>query len=222
MHTVSSLPLGRRETLKAEKRRRIIQAARRVFRDLGFERATTQEIAREAGIAAGTLFLYARDKRELLLMVFNDQLETITDESIAAAPAGSSLENELLELYRRRFEFWASDVPLARVVTADVYASRAPGEAGAELERVQARQQRLLTALTEKVAAYAERSGIALREPPETIATALHYLYIGELRAWLCREEPLVHDALENLRRLQAVVIRGMVDQAPRSLVPTA
>lgn len=213
--TVSSLTtLGRRESVKKEKRQRIIAAARRVFTAVGFERATTQEIAKQAGVATGTLFLYARDKRELLLMVFNDQLESVTDASIAAGDEVTPLVEDLLAFYRRRLTFWGSDVPLARVATGEVYASRAPDDIGAELARANVRQERLLTALTKKVAAYARTHGVQLRDEPATIANAIHYLYIGELRIWLSQPEPNVEDALGNLQRLFTLLVHGMVATA--------
>jgi AcrR family transcriptional regulator len=207
----STMTLGRRESSKADKRRRIISAARNVFATVGFEQATTYEIARRARIATGTLFLYARDKHELLLMVFNDDLDRITEESLGAARPGTSFADELSEFCRRRFEFWAADIELGRIVTADVYASRGPGDYGAEMARAQARQQRILAALTEKVAAFAQREKVQLRDTPEVVARAIHYLYIGELRMWLGSERPKVAEGLRNLRRLHALLIAGIV-----------
>jgi AcrR family transcriptional regulator len=211
---LNNIAAGRRESVKAEKRRRIIATARRVFKTQGFERATTQGIARLARIATGTLFLYARDKRELLLMVFNDELATITETSIAAVDAGAPLLEQLLNFYRPRFAFWASDVALARIVTAEVYASRAPAEVGAELARVNERQKRMVATLAECVAAYARTHGLTLRERPEAIANMVHYLYIGELRVWLSSAEPRVADAMAHLERYYALLLSGIFGPA--------
>lgn len=208
---MSSLPtLSRREAVKREKRRRIIAAARRVFTAEGFERATTQEIARLARIATGTLFLYARDKRELLLMVFNDELESITDASIAAPDASAALLDQLIAFYRPRFEFWVRDVPLARLVTGEVYASRGPAEVGVELARVVARQQRMVSELERKVAAYAHREGAELAAPAATIASGIHYLYVGELRVWLSGPQPDVDTAVANLAGFWTLFLHGI------------
>ena len=43
----------------------------------GYLDATTRDIAARARVANGTLFRYARDKRELLLMVINDDLDAL-------------------------------------------------------------------------------------------------------------------------------------------------
>ena len=67
----SSPPLGRRERNKQAKLDRIIAAADELFFDHGVDDVTTAQIAEKADIGSGTLFLYAKSKGELLLMVQN-------------------------------------------------------------------------------------------------------------------------------------------------------
>lgn len=62
---------GRRERNKAAKLERIVAAAGELFAERGVDEVTTQEIAERADIGTGTLFLYAKSKAELLLMVQN-------------------------------------------------------------------------------------------------------------------------------------------------------
>ena len=68
---VTSQPLGRRERNKQEKLDRITAAATELFAEYGVEDVTTQQIADKADIGTGTLFLYAKNKGELFLMVQN-------------------------------------------------------------------------------------------------------------------------------------------------------
>ncbi len=67
---------NRREHNKEQKRERILAAASTLFMSRGVDEVTTQEIADVAGIGAGTLFLYAKNKGELLLMVQNAHYAT--------------------------------------------------------------------------------------------------------------------------------------------------
>lgn len=62
---------GRRERNKQEKLARITAAARELFLEHGVDDVTTQQIADRADIGTGTLFLYAKTKSELLLLVQN-------------------------------------------------------------------------------------------------------------------------------------------------------
>ncbi|MFC4630207.1 TetR/AcrR family transcriptional regulator [Promicromonospora alba] len=68
---LASKPVGRRERNKQLKLERIMAAATELFAERGVDDVTTQEIADKADIGAGTLFLYAKTKGELLLLVQN-------------------------------------------------------------------------------------------------------------------------------------------------------
>ncbi|GGR56430.1 TetR/AcrR family transcriptional regulator [Streptomyces aurantiogriseus] len=65
------MPVGRRERNKQEKLDRIVAAASELFAEHGVDEVTTQQIADQADIGTGTLFLYAKTKGELLLLVQN-------------------------------------------------------------------------------------------------------------------------------------------------------
>lgn len=62
-------PRGRREIAKAEKRARILAAARGLIGEKGYAHMSMSEVAERADVAAGTVFQYATSKAELLMMV---------------------------------------------------------------------------------------------------------------------------------------------------------
>jgi AcrR family transcriptional regulator len=55
----------RKEREKERRRQQIMVAARRIFSDKGFSRATMEDIANEAELSAGTIYLYFKNKDEL-------------------------------------------------------------------------------------------------------------------------------------------------------------
>jgi len=57
-----------------ETRERIREAAVRVFSREGFDRASVRSIAEEAGVAVGSIYNHFRDKEELLISVFEEEL----------------------------------------------------------------------------------------------------------------------------------------------------
>jgi AcrR family transcriptional regulator len=60
----------------SSKRRQILDGARKVFMDLGFDGASMNEIARSAGVSKGTLYVYFADKNRLFeAIVEQDSLE---------------------------------------------------------------------------------------------------------------------------------------------------
>ena len=78
--------MGRRERNKADKLRRIKEAAYRLFSEKGYDQTTTREISADAGVALGTIFTYASDKRDLLFLIFNDRQDELRQVSFAAIP----------------------------------------------------------------------------------------------------------------------------------------
>jgi AcrR family transcriptional regulator len=83
--SLASQHLSRRERNKQEKLDRIIAAASALFAEHGVEEVTTQQIADKADIGTGTLFLYAKTKGELLLLVQNTHYAEALERGRAAA-----------------------------------------------------------------------------------------------------------------------------------------
>ena len=84
MQDAPAAKLGRREQNKADKRRRIIAAATKLFEVNGFESTTTAAIAEAADIGAGTLYLYVNSKEDLLVAVFREEVGRAWDAAFAA------------------------------------------------------------------------------------------------------------------------------------------
>ncbi|PPF45414.1 TetR family transcriptional regulator [Pseudoclavibacter sp. AY1F1] len=93
-------PLGRRERNKLDKLERITAAAGELFAQRGVDFVTTQEIADRADIGTGTLFLYAKTKGELLLLVQNSMYETALEEGRAASAEATGALDGVLAVLR--------------------------------------------------------------------------------------------------------------------------
>ncbi|WP_245809340.1 TetR/AcrR family transcriptional regulator [Desulfamplus magnetovallimortis] len=68
----------RKQREKEMRRKQIMEAAKKVFSAKGFSRATMEEIAGEAELSPGTLYLYFKNKEELHTSLSIDILEYIT------------------------------------------------------------------------------------------------------------------------------------------------
>ena len=66
-----------------DKRGRIMDAAIKVFAERGFHTATVAEIARSAGVADGTIYLYFKGKDDLLLRLFDEKMTELLAEARA-------------------------------------------------------------------------------------------------------------------------------------------
>ena len=65
---------ARRPSGSGDKRAAILNAATRVFARRGFFNAQVADVAREAGVAAGTVYLYFRSKDDLLTSIFEESM----------------------------------------------------------------------------------------------------------------------------------------------------
>lgn len=73
----------------SEKHRRIIEAAIKVFARNGFYNSKVSEIAREAGVADGTIYLYFQNKDDILISLFEEEMNNVLEQvgrEVAAEP----------------------------------------------------------------------------------------------------------------------------------------
>jgi TetR/AcrR family fatty acid metabolism transcriptional regulator len=76
-----------------EKRDRILHAAVKIFSRKGFFNSKVSEIARAAEVADGTIYLYFRNKDDLLISLFEEKMgEVVADVRRRIAVGGTALE----------------------------------------------------------------------------------------------------------------------------------
>ncbi|MET7439128.1 TetR/AcrR family transcriptional regulator [Streptomyces sp. NPDC004082] len=98
--SVASQSVGRRERNKQEKLDRIVAAASELFAEHGVDEVTTQQIADQADIGTGTLFLYAKTKGELLLLVQNAKYVEALEQGRADAETVPGVLDAVLTIVR--------------------------------------------------------------------------------------------------------------------------
>lgn len=74
--------LTRRERQAELLKKEILEAAVKVFKENGYEKATTKKIARAAEVSEGTLYYYFENKRDILITLFKILIENITSHLI--------------------------------------------------------------------------------------------------------------------------------------------
>lgn len=171
---------GRRERNKQAKRLRIKEAAWELFRQKGFEATTTREVAERADIAAGTLFLYARDKRDLLLLVFHDELARTVEEAFSSLPQEGGLIERLVHIFGRFFRLYAENRSLGRAFLKELLF----GE-GARREEMVALTAATQGKIAEQIEHAKARGEVARDIPSDSAAANCFALYLAVLSVWL-------------------------------------
>jgi AcrR family transcriptional regulator len=168
-----------RRLTRAEQREKtrmcLVEAAAKVFSRRGYDKASLDEVAEEAGFTKGAVYSNFKGKEDLFLATidahFEERLRSIKrvmqaepDERGTAHAAGMEFMNKLnadAEYFALFFEFWA-------------YAQRNPGVKKKFLPRV----QRFRSALAELFEAKSEK-GLELPIPSEKLASMLIAMAAG-------------------------------------------
>ena len=204
--------MGLREKKKLETRERIRSAAAELFTRHGYGAATMRQIAARAHVGLGTLFNYAQDKRDLVFLIFNEELNAITDVALAAPSVGQPLAAQLAAVFAVHYRWLAGKPALARILLQELtfYSS---GKQAATFHGI---RQRLIDGIEALVRGARERGEIGGREKPELIARHLFFTYSASLRWWIAGPHPAPEAGIRELKRLLALQVDGLKARAPR------
>lgn len=100
-------PPGRRYEQAAARRLAIIEAALEEFVQNGFAGTRMDDIARRAGVAKGTVYLYFQDKEALFKAIVEQEIQPKINVAAAVAQAGGSLEEFLENTMAPMLRGWA-------------------------------------------------------------------------------------------------------------------
>lgn len=104
----------------------ILEAAIAVFGSKGYSAATTNEIAKTAGVAEGTIFRYFNTKKDLLSGILVKMVNTMGEkvvlsslETIVKNSAGKELKEVLQAIIQDRMAFVRKMLPMGRILTTE-------------------------------------------------------------------------------------------------------
>lgn len=101
-----------------DKYQRILGAAIKVFAKQGFFQSTVSQIAKEAGVADGTIYLYFKNKDDILVQFFNFKAKQVFDRFRQEVDGADNAVGGLRSLVRRHLSEFQQDRDMARVFQA--------------------------------------------------------------------------------------------------------
>nr|RAV90693.1 hypothetical protein DBT45_10310 [Aerococcus tenax] len=207
---------GRRERNKREKVARITAAARTLFHIKGYTETTTQEVAEAADIGAGTLFLYAKSKEDLLILVFKDEMSQLIEEVYGTIRKKAPLLEKAESLFDGFIEYHRRDVVIARALIRELSFSGNPGRRKDVLTIPEA----IVEKLVHFVSAAQARGEIRADIDPVEAARCLFAIYYQQLQTWLGTYAS--HSAFKkNMHVLLKFVVDGMSVGEIRKIEPS-
>ena len=102
-----------------DKRERILQGAVRVFARRGFYNSKVSEIAREAGVADGTIYLYFKSKDDILIQLFVSTVDELLKRQEESLEGVTGPVQKLRTVVDNHFAFVADSAALAEVITVE-------------------------------------------------------------------------------------------------------
>ncbi|MFQ5675541.1 MAG: TetR/AcrR family transcriptional regulator [bacterium] len=100
---------------KNDKRIRILRAAVKVFSQKGFYNARVSEIANNAGVADGTIYLYFKNKDEILISIFEEEMARIISSVRKQIDSQSKVSEKLKVFVNSHLDFVKKNPKLAQV-----------------------------------------------------------------------------------------------------------
>jgi TetR/AcrR family transcriptional regulator, fatty acid metabolism regulator protein len=102
-----------------DKRERILAAAERIFARHGFFAARVSEIAKEAGVADGTIYLYFKSKDDLLISLFENRMRQV-NEDLHRAIADRTPTEQLRAFIHTYLQLVSDEPTVAEVLTIEL------------------------------------------------------------------------------------------------------
>jgi len=109
---------------KNDKYHTILEAAIKVFAEQGFFYSTISQIAKEAGVAGGTIYLYFKNKDDILLQFFEYKTKQVFSGFREEVDKAGNAIDKLKNLVRRHLTEFQNDKNMAVVFQAEARQTR--------------------------------------------------------------------------------------------------
>ena len=106
----------RRTESETVRKEQIQAAARKIFREKGYDRATVSDIVQEAGVAQGTFYLYFPSKKHVALALAQQLLGIMAETLREAYDPAMSFEDRLQAIIKGAFRSARQNTDLCRLI----------------------------------------------------------------------------------------------------------
>lgn len=107
-----------------DKYHQILNAAIKIFAEQGYHNSTISQVAREAGVADGTIYIYFKNKADILFNFFSYKTRRVFDQFKEAVDKSENAEDKLRNLIRRHFDEFQNDPHMAVVFQREALQAR--------------------------------------------------------------------------------------------------
>ncbi len=203
--------LGLRKKQTAETYTLILEGAKSLFENYGFEKTTMKKIARKAGISPGAIFKHFENKSALLAAALFNDIELVQERAIDQIPQDETVQKQFLSIAEQFFKYYAIKPALSKILVEHTLFVE-----GEWAERFNAHSMRLVDKTAQLIQKAKKQEKIKENVDSKQLATAFfsHYLFV----LVLCVKEPKIDPvfALEILAPLIHLTISGSIKKKGR------
>jgi AcrR family transcriptional regulator len=112
---------NRRTLSKIRTRRKVLDSARALFTERGYEASTIRDIARHAGMSTGAVFANFEDKSDLFESILTEDAEQVSGLMRAAAETGETASDRLVAVFSAGYAHYLGNLPLLQATMAQAW-----------------------------------------------------------------------------------------------------
>jgi AcrR family transcriptional regulator len=203
---------GVRELSKQESQHRIMVAARELFAELGYDRATLRQIAAKAGLTVGALFNHVTDKRDLIYLIFNEDVATVVDLALLSPRPYQDFSAKIRSVSEHYYRLFASEPVLSRILLSEVVVL----SPGMHLDRYILLRDRLLSGFEDLISQAQQSGEITSTESAAVISRYMFFVFAASIRWWLASSpRPEWREGMRDFDRLLALQMSGLSREQP-------
>lgn len=195
-----------------DKRRRILEGALKAFAKKGFYNTKVSEIAAEAGVADGTIYLYFKNKDDLLISLFEDRMEWVIDRLQAELKVipGDAI-SKIKAFIQLHFALVVENRDLAEFITVEL---RQSAKFVKEYKNPKfADYLRILQGIIED----GQREGTLRQDLDSRLVSRAIFGALDEVLLQLALSRSSTHDLEDKVASISTMFIEGMAAATPSS-----
>jgi AcrR family transcriptional regulator len=109
---------NRRVLSKMRTRAKVLEAARALFNERGYEASTIRDIARRAGMSTGAVFANFEDKSDLFEAILMEDFERVAERMRPASEGDAPIGDKLLNVFSAAYSYYLDNLPLLQATVA--------------------------------------------------------------------------------------------------------
>ncbi|MDY6843156.1 MAG: TetR/AcrR family transcriptional regulator [Thermodesulfobacteriota bacterium] len=187
-----------------DKHQRILQAASKVFAKRGFYNSRVSDIAKEANVADGTIYLYFKNKDDILISLFEDVIRRLVEETTKSMEGIKDPLEKLRHFAITHIDIITKDHELAEVIQVELRQS------SHFMKDYENKPFRDYLNIIRSIIVDGQEMGVIRKDITPGIFKRSFFGALDEMARYWVLSSRKKHDILEAAREISDMIVRGI------------